>query len=111
MFQKNFNFQGFYIFYIIFWLFLGWKNFTPSKLGGIGLQKKQNGESFFGEKHEKIAHGLNFAPKFILSLHIFIMLLCTLMIYIMYSLFLEECIQENGIPGLPFLMVWVGEHS
>ena len=26
----------------------------------------QNDESFFGEKHGKIAHGLNFAPKIIL---------------------------------------------
>ena len=30
------------------------------------LKKMQNGESFFGEKHGKIAHGINFAPKIIL---------------------------------------------
>ena len=41
----------------------------------------------------------------------FIMFLCTLMIYIIYSWFLEKCIQENGIPEFSFLMVWVGEHS
>ena len=35
------------------------KIFTPSKLGETGLQKMQNGESFFGEKPLKIAHGLN----------------------------------------------------
>ena len=64
-FKKYFNFQGFYIVYIIIWRFLGWKNFTPSKLGETGLQKMQNGESFFGEKHGKIAHGINFAPKII----------------------------------------------
>ena len=27
----------------------------------------QIGESFFGEKHGKIAHGINFAPKIILD--------------------------------------------
>ena len=64
-FKKYFNFQGFYIVYIIIWWFLGWKNFTPSKLGETGLQKMQNGKSFFGEKHGKIAHVLNFAPKII----------------------------------------------
>ena len=53
IFQKKINFQGFYIVYIIIWLFLEWKNFTPSKLGKTGLQKMQNGESFLGEKHEK----------------------------------------------------------
>ena len=26
----------------------------------------QNGEYFFGEKHGKIAHGINFTPKIIL---------------------------------------------
>ena len=50
---------------IIIWQFLGWKNFTPSKFGETGLQKMQNGEMFFREKHGKIAHGLNFAPKII----------------------------------------------
>ena len=63
IFQKYFNFQGFYIINIIIWWFLGWKKFTPSKLGETGLQKMHNGESFFGEKPLKIAHGLNFAPK------------------------------------------------
>ena len=63
--KKYFNFQGFYIIYIIIWQFLGWKNFTASKLGETGLQKMQNGESFLGEKPLKIAHGLNFAPKII----------------------------------------------
>ena len=57
-----FNFQGFYIVYIIIWQFLGWKNFTPSKLGEIGLQKMQNGESFLGEKHGKIAHWAKIRP-------------------------------------------------
>ena len=42
--------------YIIIWQFLGWKSFTPSKLGEIGIQKMQNGESFLEEKHGKIAH-------------------------------------------------------
>ena len=32
----------------------------------MGLQKMQNGESFFGEKSLKIGHGINiFAPKII----------------------------------------------
>ena len=39
--------------------------FVPSKLDETGLQKMQNGESFFGEKPLKIAHGINFAPKII----------------------------------------------
>ena len=56
IFQKYFNFQGLYIVYIIIWQFLGWKNFTPSKLGETGIQKMQNGEPFLGEKHGKIAH-------------------------------------------------------
>ena len=64
-FKKKFNFQGFYIFYIIIWQLLGWKTFTLSKLGERGLQKMQNGESFFGENPLKVAHGLNFAPKII----------------------------------------------
>ena len=64
-FKKYFNFQGFYIVYIIIWWFLGWKTFTPSKLGETGLQKMQISESSFGEKHGKIAHGINFAPKII----------------------------------------------
>ena len=34
-FKKYFNFQGFYIIYIIIWRFLGWKNFTPWKLREI----------------------------------------------------------------------------
>ena len=55
-FKKYFNFQGFYIIYIIIWWFLGWKIFTPSKLGETGLQKMQNGEFVLGEKHGKIAH-------------------------------------------------------
>ena len=63
--KKYFNFQGFYIVYIIICRFLEWKNFTPSKLGETGLQKMQNGESFFGVKHGKIAKGLNFSPKII----------------------------------------------
>ena len=54
-FKKYFNFQGFYIVYIIIWQFLGWKKFPPSKLGKRGLQKMQNGEYFLGEKHGKIA--------------------------------------------------------
>ena len=53
---KKKKFQWFYIIYIIIWQFLGWKNFTPSKLGETGLQKMQNGESFLGEKHGRIAH-------------------------------------------------------
>ena len=60
--KKYFNFQGFYIVYIIIWRFLGLKNFTPSKLGETRLQKMQNGESFFGEKHEKIAHWAKICP-------------------------------------------------
>ena len=55
IFQKYFNFQGFYIVYIIIWWFLGWNFFIPS-LGETGLQKKQNGEYFLGEKYGKIAH-------------------------------------------------------
>ena len=62
-FKKYFNFQVFYIVYIINWPFLGWKKFTPSKLGEKGLQKFQNGKSFFGENALKISHGLNFALK------------------------------------------------
>ena len=65
IFKKYFNFQGFYIVYIIIWWFLGWKKFTPSKLGETGHQKLQNDESFFRENPLKIAHGLNFAPKII----------------------------------------------
>ena len=68
-FKNYFNFQRFYIVYIIIWRFLGWKLFTPSKLGETRLQKMQNGKSFFGEKHGKIALGLNFAPKIILDSH------------------------------------------
>ena len=64
-FKKYFNFQGFYFVYIIIWRFLGWKKFTPSKLGKTELQKMQNGEYFFGEKLGKIAHGINFTPKII----------------------------------------------
>ena len=55
-FKKYFNFQGFYIVYIIIWQFLGWKNFTPSKLGETRLQKMQNGKCFLREKHGKITH-------------------------------------------------------
>ena len=65
IFKKYFNFQGFYIVYIINWRFLGWKKFTLSKLGKTGLQKLQKGESLFGETPLKISHGLNFAPKII----------------------------------------------
>ena len=61
-FQKYFNFQGFYIVYIIIWRFLGWKNFTLSKLGETRLQKMQNDESFLGEKHGKIAHWAKIRP-------------------------------------------------
>ena len=64
-FKKYFNFQGFYIIYIIIGWFLGWKNFTPSKLGETGLQKMQNGESFLREKHGKIAHSAKIRPKII----------------------------------------------
>ena len=64
-FKKYFNFQVFYIVYIIIWRFLGLKRFIPSKLGETGLQKMQNGESFSGENPLKIAHGLKFAPKII----------------------------------------------
>ena len=32
----------------------------------MGLQKRQIGESFFGKKHRKIAHGQNFAHKIII---------------------------------------------
>ena len=34
-------------------------------MGETKLQKMQNGEYFFAEKHGKIAHGINFAPKII----------------------------------------------
>ena len=50
---------------------LGWKKFTPSKLGETRLQKLQNGESFFAKKPLKIAHGLNFARKIIPVLYWF----------------------------------------
>ena len=39
------------------------KKVYPIKIGKIGLQNLQNGESFFGEKPLNIDHGLNFAPK------------------------------------------------
>ena len=29
----------------------------------MGIQKRKIGESFFGKKHRKIAHGQKFAPK------------------------------------------------
>ena len=61
-FKQYFNFQGFYIVYIIIWWFLGWKKFTPSKLGETGLQKMQNGEPFLGVKHGKIAHWAKIRP-------------------------------------------------
>ena len=61
-FKKYFNFQGFYIVYIIIWQFLGWKFFTPSKLDETGLQKMQNGESFLGGKQGKIAHWAKIRP-------------------------------------------------
>ena len=32
------------------------KTIYPPKLGEIGIQKMQNGESFLGGKHRKIAH-------------------------------------------------------
>ena len=41
------------------------KKVYPTKLGEIGLQKLQNGESLFRENSIKIAHGINFAPKII----------------------------------------------
>ena len=56
------KFQGFYIVYIIIWRFVGWKIFTRSTLGKIGLQKMQNGESFLGQKHGKIAHWAKIHP-------------------------------------------------
>ena len=65
IFQKKINFQIFFVIYIIIWWYLGWKIFTPSKLGETGLQKMQNDKPFFGENPLKIAHGLNFAPKLI----------------------------------------------
>ena len=61
-FKKYFNFQGFYIVYIITWQFLGGGICTPSKLGETGLQKMQNCESFLGEKHGKIAHWAKIIP-------------------------------------------------
>ena len=61
-FKKYFNFQGFYIIYIINWQFLGWKKFTPSKLGETGLQKLQNGESFFWRKPPKNSPWAKFCP-------------------------------------------------
>ena len=61
-FKIYFNFEGFYMVYIIIWRFLGSKNFTPSKLGKLGLQKMLNGESFLGEKHGKIAHWAKLHP-------------------------------------------------
>ena len=60
--KKKFNFQGFYIVYIIIWQILGWKHFTPSKLGKTEIQKMQNGEYFLGEKHGKIAHLAKIRP-------------------------------------------------
>ena len=69
-FKRYFNFQGLYIIYIIIWRFLGWKNFTPTKLGERGHPKLQNGKSFVRENPLKIAHELNFTPKIILvSIH------------------------------------------
>ena len=62
IFQKYFNFQGFYIVCIIIWRFLGRKNFTPSKFSETGLQKMKNGEYFLGEKHGKIAHWAKIHP-------------------------------------------------
>ena len=62
-FKKYFNFQGFYIVYIIIWRFLGWKKITPSKLGETGLQKMQIDNFFFEKQKGKIALGLNFTPK------------------------------------------------
>ena len=38
------------------------KKFTPSKLGETWLKKMQNGESFLGEKHGKIAHWAKIRP-------------------------------------------------
>ena len=43
-FKKYFNFQGFYIVYIIICWFLEWKCFTPSKLDEISLQNMQIGK-------------------------------------------------------------------
>jgi len=61
-FKIDFNFQGYYIFYIIIWRFFWGKKFTPSKLGETGLQKMQNGECFLREKHGKIAHWAKIRP-------------------------------------------------
>ena len=61
-FKKYFNFQGFFIVYIIIWRFSRWKNFTPSKLGETGLQKMQNDESFLGEIHGKISLWAKICP-------------------------------------------------
>ena len=58
--------------YIIIGQFLGWKHFTPSKLGETGLQKMQNGEYFFGEKHGKISHGINLFPIIIPAKKVFL---------------------------------------
>jgi len=33
------------------------------KYGKIRVIKNANGESFFGKRHVKLAHGRNFAPK------------------------------------------------
>ena len=52
-FKKYFNFQGFYIVYIIIWWFLGWKNFTPSKLGKTGFQKMHMAHLFLEKNMEK----------------------------------------------------------
>ena len=57
IFQKYFNFQGLYIVYIIIWRFLGWKKFTPSKLGETRIQKMENGESFLYKNMEKYPMG------------------------------------------------------
>ena len=56
-FKKYFNFQGFYIVYIIILRILGWKFFTLSKLGERGLQKMQNDESFLGKKNKNCPLG------------------------------------------------------
>ena len=53
IFKKYFNFQWFYIVSIIIWWFLGWKNFTPSKLGETGLQKMQMANLFLEKNMEK----------------------------------------------------------
>ena len=64
-FIKYFNFQGFYMVYIIIWRFLGWKRVYPVKIGWNRASKIAKWWIFFRENPLKIAHGINFAPKII----------------------------------------------